>query len=101
MVSATINIGTLISLSWNTNFNLISDNGDLILEVYLPDKVTRVLVKLDDASKEALITKRNQCKAQVEAFLSQKITLSGTLLETCKLQDVVIPASTTKDWVKQ
>jgi hypothetical protein len=95
MVTAKLRIGQLIDS--HVMFQIDGEEGDWFVYYYAPDGQTMYKIKLDDASKAAIKAKRDQ----VVAFLSGEITLSGSVEETQKLQDVIVPASTVKQWVKQ
>jgi hypothetical protein len=94
MVSKTFQRNKIFS--WSMIFN---QNGQGGYEVYYydPDGVTMYKIALDAAS----VTQLNGIIAQIQAWMNQQDTWSGTIQETWKLQDVTTQASTTKQWVKQ
>jgi hypothetical protein len=95
MVSATLKIGQLIS--WNTNFEIVSEDREWAIYYYSPNGRIMLKIVLDDASKAALKAKRDQ----VAAFCNGDTTLSGSVAETWKLEDVDVPFSTVNQWVKK
>lgn len=93
MVTGTIPLHKLIQYS----YAITGSNGDWFIFYYTPDGVTQYKIKLNATSKALL----QQKQTEFLAFLDQNVTLTGTIEETWKFQDVTIPASTTKQWVKQ
>lgn len=64
---------------------------------YMPDGVTMYRISLDAAS----VTQLDGIIAQIQAWMNQSDTWSGTILETWKRQDVTHPAAVVNEWVKQ
>jgi hypothetical protein len=92
MVSGTIALNKLIQYS--LAIEAVNEAGNWFIHYYDPDGVTQYKIQLDAASLEA---KRDQ----MLQFLNQTVTLSGTIVETGKLVDVVTQAHTDKAWVLQ
>ena len=93
MVTGTIPLHKLIQYSYAVD----AQNGDWYVFYKLPDGITEYKIKLNASSKALL----QQKQAEFMVFLNQEVSLTGTIMETWKLQDVTTPAVTTQQMVLQ
>lgn len=92
MASGTIPLSKLIQYS--LAIEATREDGDWFI-TYRPNKTTEYKIKLNAAS----ITLLKQKRDQMLTFLNQNVTLTGEIVSTSTLQDIVIPASTIQRWV--
>lgn len=92
MASGTIPLSKLIQCS--LAIEAVREDGDWFI-TYRPNGTTEYKIKLNAAS----ITLLKQKRDQMLTFLNQNVTLTGEIVSTSTLQDIVIPASTIQRWV--
>jgi len=93
MVSAEIKLRKLIS--WHLIFEIAGDDKEIHI-FHSPNDITMVKVKLDKASVDVLLQKRDQ----IISFLNQVIKLSGSVEERWEKKIVEEPAKDVEKWVR-